>query len=90
VTNAPLDTPPFRGPIHKTHHVRTVFPGQPQKFSRIQIFRFWAKKSLKPPAQVRALPRFEAIPASNVPVVPQCLKHRSYTGKWPAPKLRSS
>jgi hypothetical protein len=35
VTNAALDTPPFGGPIHEIHHVRTVFPGKPQEFSRI-------------------------------------------------------
>lgn len=70
MTNASLDPPPFGSPIHKTHHVRAVFPGKPQEFSRIQIIRFRAKKRLKPPSQVRALPRFEAIPASNVPVVP--------------------
>jgi hypothetical protein len=81
VTNSALDTPPFCGPVHEIHHIGPVFPGKSQEFSRIQIIRFRTEKSLKPPAQVRALPRIQAIPACNVPVVPQCLKHRSYTGK---------
>lgn len=88
--NASLDSSPFGSPVHKIHHVRSIFPGKPQEFSRIQILRFRTKKSLKPPAQVRALPRFESIPASNVPVVPQCLKHRSYTGMTARSNLRSS
>jgi hypothetical protein len=28
----PLNALPFCGPVHKTHHVRAIFPGQPKKF----------------------------------------------------------
>jgi hypothetical protein len=68
--NVTLETPPFRGPVHKIHHVRTVFPGKPEEFSRVQVCRFVAKKSLKSPAQVRAFPGIASIPSCNVPVVP--------------------
>jgi hypothetical protein len=81
VTNAALDPPPLCSPVHEIHHMGPVFPGKSQKFSRVQIIRFRPEKSLKPPAHVRALPGIQAIPACNVPVVPQCLEHRSYTGK---------
>jgi hypothetical protein len=80
-TNATLDSPPLCSPVHEIHHMGPVFPREPQEFSRVQIIRFRTEKSLKPPAQVRALPGIQAIPACNVPVVPQRLKHRPYTGK---------
>jgi hypothetical protein len=50
VANPPLDPPPFRSPVNEIHHIGSVLPGKPQKFARIQVFRFGAKKSLKPPA----------------------------------------
>jgi hypothetical protein len=90
IPNASLDSPSFGSPVHKIHHVRSIFPGKPQEFSRVHILRFRAKKSLKSPAQVRALPRFGSIPASNVPVVSQCLKHRSCTGITARSNLLSS
>jgi hypothetical protein len=85
--NVALDTATFRGPVHKSHHIGPVFPGKPQEFTSVHVCGFFTKKRLEPPAQVRALPGIEAIPASNVPVVPQCFKHRSYTGlRRPLPK----
>src|SRR5580658_7819447 len=86
VSNAMLDTPPFRRPVHKTHHVRSVFPGQPQKLPRIQIRPFLAKKRLKSPPQVRALPGIQPIPTRHIPVVPQGLEHRLTRAGVPVPK----
>jgi hypothetical protein len=66
--DVPLYPAAFRGPIHKIHHVRAVLPGEMQEFSSVQICGFFPEKSLKPPPQVRTLPRLQAIPARNVPV----------------------
>ena len=79
--DVPLNPAPFRGPIHEIHHIGPVLPGKVQEFSSVQICGFFTQKSLKPPPQVGTLPRVQAIPTSNVPVVLQCLKHRSYTGR---------
>ena len=70
-----LDAAPFRGPIDKPLHVFAVFPGEMEEFARGQVGRFFTQKRLKPPAQVRTLPRFPSITSGGVPVGTERLKH---------------
>lgn len=87
--NASLNAPPLRSPIHKVHHVGAVFPGEVEKLSSVQVRCFFPKKGLKTPTKVRTLPWLQPIAASNVPVVQQCLKHRSFTSPSSLPRSAS-
>src|SRR2546423_8914019 len=65
---AALSALALRGPIHKTLHLRAIFPSQMEEFAGVEVGRLRAKKCLKAPAQVRAFPRIQAIPSGNLPV----------------------
>jgi hypothetical protein len=72
---AALEALPLRGPIHKALHVVTILPGQVKKFPGGHVGGLFSEESLKAPTDVRTLPRFEAITASSVPVILNCLEH---------------
>jgi len=62
-------------PLDELFHLRSVFPGQREKFPCIQRRRLGPKKSFKSPPNVRTLPRIQPISARDDPVVAKCLKH---------------
>src|SRR5215472_18054356 len=72
---AALEAAAFGGPVHEPLHVFAVFPGQVEELAWSQIGRFFSKKSLKPPAHVGTLPRFQPVTAGCIPVILQRLEH---------------
>jgi len=62
-------------PTHKLLHLVAVFPHQVKELIGVQACGFGSEKGLEPPAQVRAVPRIQAITAGHNPVVPQHLPH---------------
>jgi len=62
-------------PIHELLHLVAVFPHEVKELIGVEACGFGTKKGLEPPAQVRAIPRIQAITAGHNPVVPQHLPH---------------
>jgi len=75
-----LKTLSFRGPIHKPFHVVAVLPGKMKELAGGQIGGFVPEKRLKPPTDIRTLPRIESIAPSRIPVVLHCLEH--FLAQW--------
>ncbi len=72
--NAPtLIAAPRVCPINEPLHLVAIFPHQAKKLARVQAGGFGPEKSLEPPAQIRTIPRIQAITAGHDPVVPQHL-----------------
>jgi hypothetical protein len=70
-----LSAAAFGGPVHEILQVAAVFPGEAKEFRGRHVVGFFAQKSFKSPAQVRTLPRLEAVAACNDPVIAQRSKH---------------
>jgi len=62
-------------PLDEFFHLRAIFPGQLEKFARVQWRSFRAEESFKSPAKVWTVPRIQAISASDDPIVAKSLKH---------------
>lgn len=73
-TAALIAAPRFR-PVNESLHLVAVFPHQAEELAGVQTRGFGSEKGLEPPAQIRAIPRIQAITAGHNPVVPQHLPH---------------
>ena len=72
---AALHTPAFGGPVHESAQLFAVLPGELEKLARCEVRTFRTKESLKPPAQVRALPGLKTVAARHNPVIAKGLNH---------------
>jgi hypothetical protein len=75
-----LETLSFRGPIHKPLHVVAVLPGKMKELAGGQIGGLIPEERLKPPTDIRTLPRIESIAPSRIPVVLHRLEH--FLAQW--------
>src|SRR5512135_841613 len=73
----PLHAAALGGPIGKALQLVAILPGKLEKFGRGHVGRFLAKKGLKPPLQVWAVPRPQPVAPCRNPVKLNCLPHRS-------------
>jgi hypothetical protein len=73
-----LLSPPLPHPLDELFHLRSIFPGQLEKFLRIERRRFRSEEGFKSPANVRAVPRIKSISAGGNPIIAKSLKHSSW------------
>lgn len=73
-----LHSASFRCPVRKTLHLKPVLPGQFSELPCVEMFRFFAQKRLKPPAEVRTVPRMKSVATRGNPVINECVPHRSF------------
>lgn len=59
----------FGCPIGEARQLVTVFPVESDKFARIEISAFLAKKRFKAPLEVGAVPRMEPVASGHGPVI---------------------
>lgn len=78
-----LGAAPFGRPIHEAIHLCTVFPGQLEEFTSIQLCGLGSKKSLETPTNIGALPRGQSVASCCNPVIPQRFEHDIQTAFLP-------
>ena len=63
------------GPGGEAFHPGALAPHEMQKFTRIEVIGFGAKKRLHAPLQVLTTPRTQAVTLGNHPVIAQRVQH---------------
>jgi hypothetical protein len=83
----PLESLPFRSPVHEPVHMFAIFPGKVKKLAGRQVGRFLAEKGLEAPAHIGTFPGIQPVTSRGIPVVLQCLKHLLRNGLKAQPSM---
>src|SRR5215469_6597312 len=79
----PLHAPALRGPVRKTLQLVPILPAQKQEFLGTHVRGFLAQKRFKPPLEVGAVLRLQAIASRRDPIQLHGLPHRPCLSSYP-------